>query len=306
MKVLVTGGAGFIGLHCVRKFLEENLEVVIVDNLSSSSQACIPDEVIFYNISMETPDLKMIFAKEQPDYVVHLAAQISVKKSLEDPLRDCLSNINGTLNVLQNCIHFHIKKIIFASSAAVYGEPGYLPIDEAHPQNPLSFYALSKQTAEKYIQLFSDHFDLDYCILRFSNVYGPGQNAHGEAGVISIFLNQLLQQKNPILFGGEQTRDFIYVQDVANAVSLALHAKKNGTFNISTNSETKIIELLDQLQHALNSSNSPVHRPLREGDIIHSRLDNTLAMKELNWKANHSLKQGLLETIRFSTKANAR
>jgi UDP-glucose 4-epimerase len=299
LKALITGGSGFIGLHCVEKLLQEGMSVVVVDNLTSGSAPPLPENSSFYKANIEDPELGRIFAKEQPDYVIHLAAQISVKKSLDNPYNDCLSNIAGTVNLLQNCRKYHVKKIIFASSAAVYGEPDYLPIDEAHPQKPISFYSLSKLTAEKYVQLFLQYYGISYCILRFANVYGPGQNAHGEAGVISIFLKQLSDQQTPTLYGGEQTRDFVYVKDVAEAVFLSLNYEKNETFNISTNTQTKITELLNTLKNELKSSINPVHQQPRDGDILHSVLDNTLVMNELKWKNHYSLQEGLRETIQY-------
>ncbi|MEH7178541.1 NAD-dependent epimerase/dehydratase family protein [Neobacillus vireti] len=297
MKVLITGGAGFIGLHFVEKLLKEKIDVVIVDNLSSGIKERIPKSAAFYEVDIEDLSIENIFASEKPDYVVHLAAQVSVQVSMKNPLGDCLANIAGTINLLQNCVKYNVKKFIFASSAAVYGEPTYLPIDEDHPQHPISFYSLSKQTSEQYIRLFAEHFGLNYSILRFANVYGPGQNAHGEAGVISIFLNSILEQAPPIIYGGEQTRDFIYVKDVAAGIYSALHNGRNRTFNISTNTESKINELLTLMLEKLNTHLPPVIKPHREGDIGQSRLDNTKALTELHWVPRYSLDRGLQETI---------
>jgi UDP-glucose 4-epimerase len=297
MKVLVTGGAGFIGLHFVEKLLKEKMDVVIVDNLSSGNKEQIPKPATFYEVDIEDLSIENIFAIEKPDYVVHLAAQVSVQVSMKNPLADCQANIAGTVNLLQNCVKYNVKKFIFASSAAVYGEPAYLPIDEDHPQHPLSFYSLSKQTSEQYIKLYAKHFGLNHSILRFANVYGPGQNAHGEAGVISIFLHSIFEQIPPIIYGGEQTRDFVYVKDVADGLYSALHNGRNCTVNISTNMETKISELLILLLKKVNSNLTPVIKPQREGDIGQSRLDNTKALTELHWVPTYSLDRGLQETI---------
>lgn len=299
MKVLITGGAGFIGLHFVQKLLKEKIDVVIVDNLSSSIKERIPKSAAFYEIDIEDKSIENIFVIEKPDYVVHLAAQVSVQVSLKDPLADCLANIAGTVNLLQNCVKYNVKKFIFASSAAVYGEPEYLPIDENHPQHPISFYSLSKQTSEQYIKLYAKHFGLNHSILRFANVYGPGQNAHGEAGVISIFLNSIFKQTPPIIYGGEQTRDFVYVKDVAEGIYSALYYGKNDTFNISTNTETKINKLLTLMLKKVNTHLTPVIKPPRAGDIAESRLDNTKALTELPWVPRYSLERGLQETIDF-------
>jgi UDP-glucose 4-epimerase len=297
MKVLVTGGAGFIGLHFVEKLLKEKMEVVIVDNLSSGIKERVPKSAAFYEIDIENLSIENIFAFEKPDYVVHLAAQVSVPFSMKNPYADCLANIAGTVNLLQNCVKYNVKKFIFASSAAVYGEPAYLPIDEDHPQHPISFYSLSKQTSEHYIKLYTKHFGLDHSILRFANVYGPGQNAHGEAGVISIFLNSIFAQTPPIIYGGEQTRDFVYVKDVADGLFSALHNGRNCTFNLSTNTETKINELLILMLKKVNTNLNPVIKPQREGDIGQSRLDNTKALTELQWIPRYTLDRGLQETI---------
>lgn len=297
MKVLITGGAGFIGHHFVEKLVKEKIDVVIVDNLSSGIKERIPKSAAFYEVDIVDLSIENIFAIEKPDYVVHLAAQVSVPVSMKNPLADCLANIAGTVNLLQNCVKYNVKKFIFASSAAVYGEPAYLPIDEDHPQHPISFYSLSKQTSEQYIKLYAKHFGLNHSILRFANVYGPGQNSHGEAGVISIFLNSILEQTPPIIYGGEQTRDFVYVKDVADGLYSALHNGRNCTFNLSTNTETKINELLMLMLKKVNSHLTPVIKPQREGDIGQSRLNNTKALTELHWIPRYSLDRGLQETI---------
>ncbi|MEH7247784.1 NAD-dependent epimerase/dehydratase family protein [Neobacillus niacini] len=305
MKILITGGAGFIGLHLVEKLLKEKIDVVIVDNLSSGIRERIPESAAFYEVSIEDLSIEKIFAMEKPDYVVHLAAQVSVQVSMKNPLGDCLANIAGTINLLQNCVKYNVKKFIFASSAAVYGEPAYLPIDEDHPQQPISFYSLSKQTSEQYIRLYAKHFALNYSILRFANVFGPGQNSHGEAGVISIFLHSIFEQTPPIIYGGEQTRDFVYVKDVADGIYSALHNGRNRTYNISTNTETKINELLTLMLKKANTNLTPVIKTQREGDIGQSRLDNTQALTELHWVPRYSLDRGLQETIDIYTNKNS-
>lgn len=297
MKVLITGGAGFIGLHLVEKLIKEQIDVVIVDNLTSGTKERIPKSATFYEADIEDLTIENIFTIEKPDYVVHLAAQVSVQVSMKNPLADCLANIAGTINLLQNCMKFNVKKLIFASSAAVYGEPAYLPIDEDHPQHPISFYSLSKQTSEQYIKLYAKHFGLNHSILRFANVYGPGQNAHGEAGVISIFLNSIFQENAPIIYGGEQTRDFVFVKDVADGIYSALHYGRNHTYNLSTNTETKINQLLTSILKMVNSNLTPVIKPQRDGDIKQSRLDNTKAINELHWVPRYSLERGLQETV---------
>jgi UDP-glucose 4-epimerase len=305
MKVLITGGAGFIGHHFVEKLVKENIDVVIVDNLSSGSKEQIPTSAVFYEANIEDGNIENIFASEKPDYVVHLAAQVSVQFSMKNPLVDCQTNIAGTINLLENCVKYKVKKFIFASSAAIYGEPEYLPIDEDHPQHPISFYSLSKQTSEQYIRLFSNHFGLNYSILRFANVFGPGQNSHGEAGVISIFLHSILEHTAPIIYGGEQTRDFVYVKDIADAIYSALSKGRNQTYNISTNTETKINDLLTIMLKKVNSNLIPVVKPQRVGDIGQSRLDNMKARTDLLWVPRYSLDRGIKETVDLILKKNA-
>ncbi|MEC1520436.1 NAD-dependent epimerase/dehydratase family protein [Neobacillus niacini] len=298
MKVLITGGAGFIGLHLVEKLIKEQIDVVIVDNLTSGIKERIPKFAAFYEADIEDSTIEDIFSIEKPDYVIHLAAQVSVQVSMKNPLADCLANIAGTINLLQNCVKYNVKKFIFASSAAIYGEPAYLPIDENHPQQPISFYSLSKLTSEQYIKLYAKHFGLNYSILRFANVYGPGQNTHGEAGVISIFfLNSIFLENAPIIYGGEQTRDFVFEKDVADGIYSALHYGRNHTYNLSTNTETKINQLLTSMLKMVNSNLTPVIKPQCDGDIRQSRLDNTKAISELHWMPGFSLDRGLQETL---------
>ncbi|PAQ16064.1 hypothetical protein CD798_03225 [Bacillaceae bacterium SAOS 7] len=188
--------------------------------------------------------------------------------------------------------------MIFASSAAVYGEPCYLPIDEAHPKQSLSYYALSKTTAEEYIQLFSKQFGLNYSILRFSNVYGPGQNVDGEAGVISIFIDQLLKDMTPTIYGGKQTRDFVYVKDVVSALVKTAQIDSNGIFNISSNTEITIKEVLEALMKNIPTNAPPQYAAPKVGDILKSRLNNKKAMNALQWKPLHSLSEGLTHTVK--------
>ncbi|MFK2826906.1 NAD-dependent epimerase/dehydratase family protein [Bacillus sp. B190/17] len=306
MKVLVTGGAGFIGTHVVKQLLMEDAEVVVVDNLTTSKGNHLPKGVKLYKENIEGKEMKRIFKEEAPDYLIHLAAQVSVRRSMEDPYADCISNIVGTLNLLRNCITYKVKKIIFASSAAVYGEPSYLPIDELHPKKSISYYSLSKNIAEEYITLFHKQCGLKYSILRFSNVYGPGQNPTGESGVISIFSDQILKGVSPVVYGGSQIRDFIYVKDVAKALSAATGVLENGIYNISSNTETSIKELLTTLIEITGINVTPKYLLTRKGDIMKSCLDNRKAIEELNWKPEYSLIDGLKHTVKALKKEQER
>ncbi|ARI76301.1 NAD-dependent epimerase/dehydratase family protein [Halobacillus mangrovi] len=299
MKVLITGGAGFIGSHIVEELVESHYEVVVVDNLVTGHMKNLPPHVNFYKRDVRR-NMDDIFAKEQPDYVIHQAAQVSVSQSFTDPLYDCEENIVATLNILQSSAKHKVKKVVFASTAAVYGNPSYLPIDEAHHVQPISFYGLTKAHAEKYIHLFAHTHNLEYSILRYANVYGPRQDVHGEAGVIALFIEKLIRGESPVIFGdGKQTRDFVFVRDVARANVAALEHGTNEIFNIGTGQETSINEIVDQLGVSFGRPIQSSLRPARKGDIRSSVLKNDRAQSMLRWEPCYSLQEGLLETVRF-------
>lgn len=297
MKVLITGGAGFIGSHVVKECLEESYKVIVVDNFSTGRRENLFEECKVYNIDINDEQLSTIFEEEKPNYVIHLAAQASVMKSIDDPISDAITNILGTLKVLELARIHGVKKVVIASSAAVYGNPNTFPIRENSPLNPLSFYSLSKLAGEHYTQLYESLYGLPSCILRFSNVYGPRQNTLGEAGVVSIFINQLLNRESTSIYGGQQTRDFVYVKDVAKACRTVIESEKTGIFNISSCSETTIDELISLTSSLAGIKVNPLKYPLRQGEVIKSILGNEKAIKDLDWCATHSLREGLKETI---------
>jgi UDP-glucose 4-epimerase len=299
MKVLITGGAGFIGSHIAEALIDSQYEVVVVDNLVTGHVKNLPPGVRFYKQDVRR-DLDDLFAEEKPDYVIHQAAQVSVSHSFIDPLYDCEENILATLNILQACVRHHVKKFVFASTAAVYGNPVYLPVDEAHPLQPISFYGLTKGHAEKCIQIYADTHQLDYSILRYANVYGPRQDARGEAGVIAVFIEKLIQGEQPIMFGdGKQTRDFIFVKDVARANVAALTNGSKEILNIGTGQEVSIQEIIDQLAMIIEKPVHPLLRPVRDGDIRSSVLQNDRAQFMLSWSPGYSLQEGLMETVHY-------
>ncbi|WP_188006825.1 NAD-dependent epimerase/dehydratase family protein [Sporosarcina sp. ANT_H38] len=299
MKVLITGGAGFIGSHVVEELLNYKYEVVVVDNLVTGFIENLPKETKIYVVDLNDPILDYIFNHERPDFVIHLAAQASVTVSMNDPYLDFDTNIAGTVKVLLLCGKYNVRKIIFASSAAVYGEPTYLPIDEQHSINPKSFYALSKSVAEKYIEFYGASIGLDYCIFRFSNVYGPRQNGNGEAGVVSIFINRLLLNEKVNIYDGGQSRDLIYVKDVATACRCAVEEEQTGIFNISSNTETVIDDLFYLLASITEGNKAPVYEPRRMGEIQKSILCNQKALNEFEWNVRSVLSEGLQETVKY-------
>ncbi|SDJ26614.1 NAD-dependent epimerase/dehydratase family protein [Salimicrobium halophilum] len=299
MKVLITGGAGFIGSHIAEELLEAGYEVVIVDLLITGKKTNIPLGARFYKRDIREK-LDDIFQKEQPDYVIHQAAQVSVGASMKEPVYDSRTNVVGTVNLLQACVTYKVKKFVFASSAAVYGNPEYLPIDENHSVSPLSFYGLSKWTAEMYIRRFSDIYGLSYTILRYANVYGMRQDTQGEAGVIAIFTDELLHGRSPVVFGdGGQTRDFIFVKDVARANRLALEAGDGETINVGSGSRVSLIELIRLLENTMAQPVIPVFEEEREGDIRESVLANQKAADLLGWQQRYSLAEGISRTVTY-------
>lgn len=301
MKILVTGGAGFIGSNVVDQLINNGHEVSVADNLLTGKIDNLNNKVKFYKCDITNIDaLKLIFQIQKPEVVYHFAAQIDVQTSLKKPAFDADINIIGTINVLECCRKYEVKKIIYPSSAAVYGNPEYLPVDEKHPIEPVSFYGISKHTPEHYIKTFCSLYDIKYTIFRYSNVYGIRQDPKGEGGVVSIFIDKFLNNESPFIFGdGEQTRDFIYVKDIAKANLHALNKGDNKIVNISTNVPVTVNRLFETMQEIFNSEVKVIYRKSRRGDILHSYLDNTLAKEFLGWNAEYDFENGVRETIKY-------
>ncbi|UXM85438.1 SDR family oxidoreductase [Methanococcus aeolicus] len=298
MKVLITGGAGFIGSHIVDKFLENNHEVVVLDDLTTGNLDNIKrnnDNIEFINKSILDNDLNF----EGVDAVIHHAAQINVRTSVENPVLDGDINILGLINILEKIKKYNVKKIIFASSGgAVYGEPKYMPVDENHVVAPMSPYGLSKFCGEEYIKLYNRLYDIDYTILRYSNVFGERQDPLGEAGVISIFIDKMVKNEKATIFGdGGQTRDFVYVGDVAEANLKALDWK-NEIVNIGTGIETSVNELYSVIANELNYDGKPIYDEPREGEVYRISLNINKA-KKLGWKPSVDLKEGIKRTVEW-------
>lgn len=300
MKVLVTGGAGFIGSFIVEEIIKKGWDPIVVDDLSTGNRNFLPKSVPFYNLDIRSCSLEDVFREHKPEVVIHQAAQVSVGFSTREPLIDCEINTIGTLNILKLCTKYKVGKIIYASSAAVYGSEKAVPLTEQHPVLPISFYGLSKYSSEKYIHLYHQLHGLNYTILRYSNVYGMRQNPNGEAGVVSIFINQTLNNQRLTVYGdGSQTRDFIFVRDIAKANIQAISYAGNGTFNISTNQPIALNELISELQKSSQHPLDVRYEDQRTGDIKDSHLSFKEAKHILKWEPQISFEAGLKETIEY-------
>jgi UDP-glucose 4-epimerase len=301
LKILVTGGAGFIASNIVDALIDLGHNVVIVDNLTSGFQQNLNPKAKFYKIDIRDSKLSEILEREKPQIVNHHAAQIDVRKSSEDPIADAEANILGSLNLITSCLRFGVKRIIYASTGgATYGDPEYIPADENHPIKPISQYGVSKHTVEHYLHLYSITDRLEYVTLRYSNVYGGRQNPHGEAGVVAIFAIQMLTGKQPTIFGpGDKTRDYTHVSDIVRANIIALEHGKNAIYNIGTGVETKDQEIFDTLASVLGFKGKPIYAPLRKGEVYRIALDCTKAQKELGWSPQLSLKEGMARTAEY-------
>lgn len=300
-KVMITGGAGFIGSN-VAEMLAPQYELTIVDNLSSGKRANLVPEARFFNVDVTTPEFVATVAEIRPDIIVHLAAQISVARSVVNPLFDLQNNIAGTLNVLEAARKYPVQKVIYASSAAVYGNPQFLPISEDHPVLPLSPYGISKHSAEHYLRFYFENFGVKYTILRFANVYGPKQDAAGEGGVVSIFVRDLNEKNEAQIFGdGEQTRDFIFVKDIAAVILTVFKNGDNEIFNVGSGIRTSVNELFRHIASAMGKESHALYLPPRPGDIQDSVFDCLKLTKALSWKPRYDLSAGLGETIAWFT-----
>jgi len=255
MQILITGGAGFIGSNIADYLIEQGKEVIIVDNLSSGKKENINKKAKFYQLDIRDQNLEKVFQENKISHVIHHAAQIDVQQSIADPIFDAENNILGTINLLENCREYGAEKIIYASSAAVYGEPEHLPIAEEHPVKAMSPYGITKHTVEHYLKMYAELYDLKYTILRYANAYGPRQDPKGEGGVVSIFLDKLLAEEDPVIFGdGKQSRDFIHVYDLVKANYLALDKADNQLLNISTAVQNSVNQLLEDLNELISLS----------------------------------------------------
>ncbi len=300
MKILVTGGTGFIGSHVVDAYLAEGHEVIVVDDLSTGRLDRVRPDSRFYQVDIRDAELERVFAEEKPQIVSHQAARANVREAMEKPLLYADVNVLGSLNLLECCRRHGVQKVIYASTGgATYGEAQILPVPEEHPVNPLDPYGASKHHVEHYLYLYRANYGLDYTVLRYPNVYGPRQDPYGEAGVIAIFTGQMLEGGEPVINGsGDQERDFVYVPDVAQANVCALTRGGGNIYNIGSGVGTSINQIFTLLAR-LTGYNAPArHGPAKQGEVFKVYLDAKRACDELGWVPRISLEAGLADTVR--------
>ena len=297
MRALVTGGAGFIGSHLGEALLAEGHEVTVIDDLSRGRRSQVPAAAQFVEADLND-DLGAILAESRPEVVFHEAAQIDVRRSLADPLLDTRVNVLGTVNLLQACVTAGVRRLVLASSGGtVYGETEALPTPEDHPLHPASNYGAAKAAAELYGEVYSQVYGMEFVALRYSNVYGPRQDPHGEAGVVAIFAERLLRGEVPTINGdGTQTRDYVYVADVV-AANLAALAGPPGAYNVGTGTECDVNELYARLARIVGVSGAATHGPAKPGEQRRSCLDPSRAAARLGWRPRFSLDAGLETTV---------
>ncbi|WP_042356149.1 NAD-dependent epimerase/dehydratase family protein [Bacillus rubiinfantis] len=299
MKVLVTGGYGFIGSFVAERFYREGHEVHILDNLSTGSKNNVQFRHRSYILNVEDPQCEQVFRTHKFDAIIHLAAQVDVQTSIHHPLLDAKMNVMGLVNMLQLCQKYGVSQFTFASSAAVYGDNPQLPLNENAVCDPFSPYGINKKLGEYYCQKWMDLYQVDTLCFRFSNVYGPKQSMKGEGGVVSAFIGKILCSEKLIVYGdGNQTRDFIYVEDVAEAIYRAASSRVTGLMNLSTNTGTSVNQLIEQFKN-LADIQGVVYKPMRNGDILHSRLDNQKVKREVDWTPKYSIEEGLKITFNW-------
>jgi UDP-glucose 4-epimerase len=301
MRVLLTGGAGFIGSHVADHLLARGHEVAIVDDLSSGKRDNVPEGARFYELDIRGGCAE-VFEDFEPEALCHQAAQMDVRRSVREPEFDASVNVLGTIRLLENCIDTEVRKVVFASTGgAVYGEQREYPATEEHPQYPISPYGVSKLAGERYLHYYHVQYGIPYAALRYANVYGPRQDPHGEAGVVAIFCGNLAADRTSLINGsGEQTRDYVYVEDVARANVLALEsAVPTGAYNVGTGVETSVNRLYDLLVDISVKDLSPRHGPAKPGEQLRSSVDPSKLEQLLKWRPEIGLRDGLEQTLRF-------
>ncbi|OGW55838.1 MAG: UDP-glucose 4-epimerase [Nitrospirae bacterium RIFCSPHIGHO2_02_FULL_42_12] len=302
MKILVTGGAGFIGSHVVDRLVLEGHSVSVIDNLSTGKIENVNREAKFHKIDIISPRIERVFKKERPELICHFAAQMDVRRSVADPIYDAQSNIIGMLNLMENGLRYGVRKVIFASTGgAVYGEGVPYPTSEECIPRPISPYGISKLTGEHYLIYYNVSYGLNYVVLRYANVYGPRQDPFGEAGVVAIFNQKILRDEQPVINGnGMQTRDYVYVDDVVDAVIASTYNDINDVLNVGTGVETSVNELFRHLIEITGKSHiKEVHGQAKKGEQLRSCLSYDKIRKALDWEPRVPLREGLTRTIEF-------
>lgn len=303
VRILVTGGAGFIGSHIVDAYLAAGHEVLVLDSLwehGGGRRQNVPERALFVHMDIRDANITRIFQEFKPEMVCHHAAQHSVAIGSRDPVLDAQVNVLGLLNILENSVKSEVRKVIFASSGATFGNPERLPIDESTPQRPTSPYGITKMVAEHYLRFYRAEHGLDFTSLRYGNVYGPRQDPNGEAGVIAIFIGKFLARHGVrIDWDGEQTRDYVYVKDIAALNVLALDKGSETCYCIGTGERTSVNAIYEALCQ-ISEFNAPVtHAEKRAGDVRDAQLNPGLACRELHWEPRTPLLQGMRETFEY-------
>ena len=301
MKILVTGGAGFIASHIAEAYLELGHEVVILDDLSTGNKKNIPEKARFIKMGITSSKIEKFFEIEKFDILNHHAAQMNVRFSVEDPCFDAKINIRGGLNLYEAARRTGVKKIIFASTGgAIYGDQEIIPTPENMPLEPCSPYGIAKLANEKYLTFYKEAYGIDFVCLRYANVYGPRQNHKGEAGVVAIFINKMLNNEQPIINGdGLYTRDYVFIKDVVRANILALRSDVSGIFNIGTEIQTTTNEIFHHLRKLLNSNCAEVHGEAKKGEQRVSCISYQKFKNAHSWQPEANLIDGLRETIEY-------
>ena len=303
MKILVTGGAGFIGSNLTDALIKQKHRVSIIDNLSTGVKENLNPKTKFYRADITRfGQIENIIKKERPQVIFHLAAQIDVRKSVENPVFDAKTNILSSINLIKLACENKVKKFIFASTGgAIYGDTSKRPTPETCSEWPLSPYGIAKLAIDKFLYYYHQVHELNFASLRYGNVYGPRQNPYGEAGVVAIFLNRMLNNKQPIINGdGKQTRDYVYVEDVVESNLLALkHFKKSGIYNVGTSKETSVNQIFAEINKHFGSKFKEVHGPAKPGEQKTSCLEFAKIKKDLGWKPRIKLNQGIKKTFKW-------